>query len=166
MVIYRIENDGFKYQELDLDIRDFVDGFPDTLSTIEIYRFSKSNLSLKQYWPNMATGFSEIEGNENLMPDIAVWIDATLLLSPKAYRLLIDLLLPYGEFLPIHIDAEVYQIFNCLTVVDMNSEISDKVVFKPDEDDEEFDMAVHCTDRLRNAIQSFDLRGVIFEEVD
>lgn len=165
MTMYRIENDGFRYQELDLDVGDFVDSFPDTLSTIEVYQFSKNNLSLAQYWPSMATGFWEIEGGENLIPDIAVWIDATLLLSPKAYRLLGDLLLPYGEFLPIHIENEIYQIFNCLTVVDLNGDIHTKVAFKPSDVSDEIDMTVCCTDRLKDAIQSFGLQGIIFEKI-
>lgn len=166
MTIFKIDNDDFRYQELDLFINDFIDSFPADINDIVIHDFSRNNLSLAPYWPSMATGFSEIEGNENLIPDIAVWIDATLLLSPKAYRLLGDLLLPYGEFLPIHIENEIYQIFNCLTVVDLNGDIQTKVAFKPSDVSDEIDMTVYCSDRLKDAIQSFGLLGVIFEKIN
>jgi hypothetical protein len=166
MTIFIIDNDDFRYQELDLFIDDFIDAFPADISDIAIHDFSRNNLSLAPYWPSMVTGFSAIEGRENLIPDIAVWIDATLLLSPKAYRLLGDLLLPYGEFLPLHIEDEIYQIFNCLTVADLDIDDTSRVVFKPSESSNEIDMAVYCTDRLREAVQSFGLQGIVFEKID
>ncbi|HTF94719.1 MAG TPA: response regulator receiver protein [Cellvibrio sp.] len=163
MKIFKIDNDGFRYQELDLFIDDFIDAFPADMSDIAIHDFSRNNMSLAPYWPSMVTGFSVIEGKENLIPDIAAWIDATLLLSPRSYRLLGDLLSPYGEFLPIQIDNEIYQIFNCLTVVDVHSRSQDEVVFKPLEITDGIAMATYCTDRFREAVQSFGLKGIIFE---
>src|SRR6218665_3064488 len=112
MVIYKVENDGFRFQELDLNVFDFQRYFPDEISTLELHQFAENNLSLSKYWPSMKTDFSTIEGGENLLPDVSCWIGATLLLSPKAYRLLGELLKPFGEFLPIWIDDQAYQIFN------------------------------------------------------
>jgi hypothetical protein len=166
MTIYKIDNDDFRYQELDLFIDDFIDAFPADMSDIAIHDFSRNNLALAPHWPSMVTGFSIIEGRENFIPDIAVWIDATLLLSPKAYRLLGDLLLPFGEFLPIHIDDEIYQIFNCLTVIDLNGDLNATVAFKPSKVSNEIEMAVYCTDRLKEAIQSFGLQGIVFEKLN
>ncbi len=165
MTIFRIDNDDFRYQELDLFIDDFIDAFPADISDIAIHDFSRNNMSLAPYWPSMTTGFSLIEGRENLLPDVAVWVDATLLLSPKAYRLLGDLLSPYGEFLPLHIEGEIYQIFNCLTVVDLNTDTQDKVAFKPSVVSDEIGVAMYCNDQLKEAIQSFGLQGIVFEKL-
>jgi len=165
MTTYKIDNDDFRFQELDLFIDDFIDAFPADMSDIAIHDFSRNNLALAPHWPSMATGFSVIEGRENLIPDVAVWIDATLLLSPKAYRLLGDLLLPYGEFLPIQIENEIYQIFNCMTIVDLNSDIHSAVAFKPSNISDEIGMTVYCTDRLKEAIQSLGLQGIVFEKI-
>ena len=71
MSIYAIRNDGFRYQELDLEINDVIDSFPDEVSYDDAHDFSLNNLSLKDFWPNIATGFSAIEGQANLLPDLA-----------------------------------------------------------------------------------------------
>ncbi len=171
MAIYLIENDGFRFQELDLHINDFIENFPDAMDMASVHDFSKNNLALTAYWKKLRTGFSIIEGGENLLPDVSCWIGATLLLSPKANRLLKDLLDSYGEFLPILIGEHVYYIFNCLTVCDAegngifdfsfdSSSIKDKVVFKPQS---KFDTSLFCSDYLKDAIESFELHGVVFE---
>lgn len=166
MTIFKIDNDGFRFQELDLFIDDFIDAFPEDISDIDIHDFSRNNMALAPHWPSMVTGFSVIEGRENLIPDIVVWIDATLLLSPKAYRLLGDLLSPCGEFLPIHIEDETYQIFNCLAVEDIKNASQSKAAFKPSRVSDEINIATYCTDRLKDAVQSFELQGVVFESVN
>lgn len=45
------------------------------------------------------------------IPDIASWV-GNLALSPKAYSLLADSLRAYGEFLPISINDEIWQVLN------------------------------------------------------
>jgi hypothetical protein len=172
MVIYKIENDGFRFQELDLDVFDFQSSFPDEISTLELHQFSENNLSLAKYWPSMSTGFFPIDGGENLVPDVSCWIGATLLLSPRAHRLLGETLMPFGEFLPIWIENDIYQIFNCLTVCTAagsddstiefdRGDAKNKVIFKPGKD---FECHIYCLDQLRNAIESFKLKGVVFQE--
>lgn len=165
MMIYRIENDGFRYQELDLEMGDLIDSFPDNLSTLEIHDFSQHNMALSPYWKPVSTGFSSIEGSENQLPDITYWIGATLVLSPKAYRYLGELLSPYGEFLPVMIGGEAYQIFNCLGIVGEGmplAEIKDKAVFKASW---ESTQKIFCSEQLKEAIHTFDLAGSVFEEV-
>lgn len=83
MKIFSVRRDGYKYQELDLEIDDFIEIFHDKLDYNTIQDFSINNLSLADYWQPLSTGFSTIAGQENLIPDIANWIGATLLLSPK-----------------------------------------------------------------------------------
>ncbi|MES2826416.1 MAG: response regulator receiver protein [Pseudomonadota bacterium] len=174
MEIFAVRRDGYKYQELDLEIDDFIDIFRDELDYNTIQDFSINNLSLANYWQPLSTGFSTIARQENLIPDIANWIGATLLLSPKAYRYLGDLLSPFGEFLPIQIESETFQIFNCLTVAEINSvpgdsekfsfnedSIGDKLIFKTPY---QHCLDIYCTARFQEAVESFDLKGVIFDK--
>lgn len=174
MQIYLIENDGFRYQELDLHINDFIEEFPDDMDTLTIHDFSKHNLALAKYWPDMRTGFSQIEGGENLVPDVTCWVGATLLLSPRAYRLLADLLRPFGELLPLWIEKDLYYIFNCLTVCDaegddsyqfkfVSSSVGGKALFKPPMD---FDCSLFCLEQFKNAVEDFELKGVLFSNID
>ncbi len=55
------------------------------------------------------------------------------MLSPKAYRLLKELLEPFGEFLPVTIDDERYFTFNCLTFVDADESQSEKQLYEGEE---------------------------------
>lgn len=172
METYAIRRDGYDYQELDLEIDDFIEIFPEEINYNTIHDFSMENLALAQYWKPVSTGFSEIHGEKNLSPDICNWIGATLVLSPKAYRFLKETLNPFGEFLPVLIDNDTYYIFNCLTVVNGDSSAShfsfstesirDKLIFKSTE---QHCIDIYCTDRLKDAIESFGLRGVMFDRL-
>lgn len=175
--LYSIRRDGFKYQELDLEVRDFAKSFPENYSYHQAHYFSVENIAMKDFWPPMRTGFSKIQGQENLIPDITTWICASLLLSPKAYRFLGETLSPFGEFLPILIESgdnwEEYQIFNCLTLADViEEECSDtNMVFNPEsiKDKLIFKTTFHnclylyCQERLKDVVESFGLNGVIFD---
>lgn len=171
--IYAVRQDGFKYQELDLEIGDIIDFFPEEYDFDQVHDFSTENIAMAGFWELFKTGFSEIEGEENLIPDITTWIDATLFLSPKAHRLLGDSLTPFGELLPIVIEDETYYLFNCLKTVSkdeekssdeelflVESEIKDDLVFKcveaPRKD-------VFCSERFKQLVEDFDLKGVVFE---
>lgn len=158
---YVIERDGFKYQELDLEVNDFIDDFPEDIDYGQAHDFSLENLSLSGFWKPLRTGFSKIEGESNLIPDVTLWIDATLFLSPRAYRVLFDSLKPYGEFLPVHIDSDVYYIFNCLTAVDLESDdMSDKFVFKSISGG---CVKMYGNERFKTAIESFEIEGLDFK---
>lgn len=173
MNIYAIRRDGYKYQELDLDINDFIDDFPEEIDYGTAHDFSSENLKMAGFWKLYSTGFSEIEGQENLIPDICNWIDATLLLSPKAHRLLGDTLVPFGEFLPIVIEGETYQIFNCLTTAEVNDKASTETHLEFDEASVGESLAfkspfqlcqdIYCTERLKSLIEDFDLKGIVFD---
>jgi hypothetical protein len=156
-VIYKIERDGYKFKELDLEVSDIIDAFPENIDYLTAQEFCEHNISLSTTWTLLKTEFSDIEGNENLIPDICAWIDSTLLLSPKAKRLLGDTLSEYGEFLPIMIDDEKYKIFNCLTLRD--TENSNDLVFKTSDSNCAY---LYCQQRLKDLVEELDLRGVMF----
>lgn len=95
------------------------------------------------------------------------------MLSPKAHRLLEDLLAPYGEFIPVFIDDGISQIFNCLTTVDVIEEpssdtnitfdvgrIGEKLVFKTP-----FQgcMNVFCLPWIKDIVESLNLTGLAFD---
>lgn len=175
--LYKIDQDGFKYQELDLKVNDFIESFPENYSYHQAHDFSVENIPMKSFWPPMRTGFLALEGEKNLIPDITTWLNATLLLSPKAFRLLGEALSPFGEFLPILIENsdswDEYQIFNCLTLADVIEEkssdtekvfdldsVGNKLIFKT-----KFDncLDLFCQERLKTVVESFDLSGIIFD---
>ncbi|WP_444997490.1 hypothetical protein [Aliikangiella sp. IMCC44359] len=178
MDIYAIRNDGFKYQELDLLITDIFDYFPESFTERDIVYFSLNNTSLSDFWQFKKTGWSKIEGEENLIPDITKWVNATLVLSPKAHRYLGDMMSPFGEFLPIQIEDEEdpHYIFNCLTTAKVdesksNSEenkmifleksVGDKLFFKsPYQSCQD----IFCTGRIKEQIESTGLTGIIFDD--
>lgn len=156
-MIYSIERDGYKYKELDLEVSDFIDVFPEDIDYVSAQEFSENNISLASSWELLKTDFSEIEGHENLIPDISTWIDATLLLSPKAKRLLGETLAEYGEFLPIKINDETFEIFNCLTLRE-TKEASD-LIFKSADS---HCANLYCQQRFKDLVEDLDLQGVVF----
>ncbi|TQV87365.1 response regulator receiver protein [Aliikangiella coralliicola] len=178
MEIYAIREDGFKYQELDLLVTDILDIFPPKYTPADAVHFSYNNIALSEFWVLKKTGWSKIEGRENLIPDITKWLNATLLLSPKAHRYLSDLMSPYGEFLPIQIEDEEnpHYIFNCLTTVDVDESkssiqesrivfleesIGDKLFFKaPFQSCQD----VYCTGRAKEQIESLGFSGIVFDD--
>lgn len=173
MNIYAIRQDGFKYQELDLRVNDFIDHFPEGTEYMQAQKFSLNNIAMSAFWPSMKTGFSKIEDGENHIPDITDWIDATLVLSPDAYRYTKTFMEPFGEFLPIHIDGKTHQIFNCLTTAETDSakctedklvfdekSVGEKLLFKsPDQ----HCLDVFCTDRFKDLVESYGLKGLVFD---
>jgi hypothetical protein len=157
-MVFTIERDGYKFKELDLEVSDFVKFLPEDIDYVTAHEFSQHNISLLPTWKLLKTEFSDIEGNENLIPDICTWIDATLLLSPKAKRLLGDSLAPYGEFLPLMIDDEQYELFNCLTLLD-SKEGADELVFKTTDSNS---MYLYCQERLKVIVTELGFQGIVF----
>jgi hypothetical protein len=107
---------------------------------------------------------------------------SSLVLSPKAYRYLGELLSGSGEFLPVLVSGETFYIFNCLAwgeVDDKNTAydyfdgvefglkclvftnaVEDMVVFKSAVDG---CTTLFCGDRFKSAIENFGLDGVVFD---
>lgn len=180
--IFAIRNDNYSFQELDLMIDDIVDARPPALSEDAVLDFSLTNCEMSDWWPMPDTEFIPIDDDSAPIPDIAKWIDASLVLSPKAYRLLGDTLKEYGELLPITVKKETYYIFNCRTFGQVKKElceksyydgeeagiktivfdlddVSPKLVFKTDYN---AGLELYCGERLKKLVEDFGLRGVIF----
>lgn len=109
---YRLSNNYLEFKELDLQILDVINFAPDNIDLDSVFEFSTLNLSMASWWRRPET---EFVGEQSEIPDVSLWIDGSLILSPKSHRLLGDLLSKYGEFLPVTVGAEGYFIFNSLT---------------------------------------------------
>ena len=129
--IFAIRKDIPKYQILDLDMLDVTRNMPDHVDMDSVYDFSQLNTSMGEWWEPPETKYIDTEKGNSKIPDISCWIDASLVLSPKAYRLLRDSLNPIGEFLPVSIDDETHYIFNCFQLAEANEE---KSVFNEEKD--------------------------------
>lgn len=184
--IYRIENDGFKFKWLGLEIHDIVDLAPQEYSLKQLHRFPLHNLSLSSWWEKVETTFKpNFDMADAPIPDIAVWLGyASLVLNEKAYDAIGSMLKEFGEFLPIASDGVTYHIFNCRTLVDTDEQHSrktmfdglpigvekfvfadnhtnDQIVFKS-----EYNSCVDlfCGDALKNAVEKHQLNGVAFSK--
>ena len=181
--IYAIRKDAPNYKQLDLGILDITRHAPNTINLDDIYEFSKNNTAMKSWWKKPETKFIDYGGEPpSLLPDISCWIDATLVLSPKAYRMLGELLQPSGEFLPVLVRDETYHIFNCLVPgeadeknsvfeyvngnrfglehLEFMDSASELLVFKSTL---QSCLTLFCNERFKNAVEGFGLQGIIFD---
>lgn len=168
MTAYRLKR-CLDYAAIDLRCDDIETYFPEEFDMAEIFSFSLHNISLSGFWPNLKTDFIA-DTAEQPLPDISLWLDYGLLLSPTSKIYLSEMLKPYGEFLPIYIGDEKWHIFNCLTTVELDAKettknkitfnrnvVGNKLIFKclnPD------DFGFYCTDNFKKAIESYDLKGL------
>lgn len=182
--IYAIRNDGFGYQNLDLTLLDIARFAPENIDPDTVMDFSRTNSRLAEWWQTPDTRFVSNEGVKNLgIPDISAWIGASLVLSPRAYRYLSDTLKSYGELLPVTVGNETFFIFNCTQLGEeelsaceyetqggipiqlRNLAFKDSVqalpVFKSSY---ESCLTVFCNERFMNAVEEFNLAGVVFDE--
>lgn len=182
--LYAIRKDLPKYKVLDLDILDITRNVPDEINLDSVYDFSQMNYAMAEWWKAPDTRYiSTANAGAAAVPDISCWVDATLTLSPKAYRLLNDSLKDYGEFLPVSVAGESHYIFNCLT---LGLPKEDKCTFNNEEGMQagpkylEFDqsaseflvfktpiencLTLFCNERFKQIVESFGLRGAIFDD--
>jgi len=184
MTTYTIRNDGYSFQELDLEIDDFIDARPKGVDESIVLDFSLENYSMISWWPTPDTEFVAIDEQSAPIPDICRWIDASLVFSAKAHRLLGELLIPFGEFLPLTIRGEAFYIFNCLTLAKVNEDFCEKNIYKGEEAGiktlvfDETDVAdklvfktiydscmnLYCSERFKNVVTDYALTGVVFSE--
>ena len=185
MTVYAIRNDGYDFQELDLEIDDFIDARPEGVDERLVMDFSLENYAMLSWWPTPDTEFVAIDDAAGApIPDICKWIDASLALSAKAHRLLGDTLKPFGEFLPLTIRGEAFYIFNCLTLGKINEDLCEKNIYKGQEAGikslvfDERDVAdklvfkttydscmdLYCAERLKHIVEDYKLTGILFSE--
>ena len=110
MTFYAIRKDLPDYQVLDLDLMDVTRNLPDGVDLDSVYDFSQLNTAMISWWQTPETRYISTSSKKAQIPDISCWIDATLVLSPRAYRLLKDTLSNSGELLPVQVGEEHQQI--------------------------------------------------------
>lgn len=183
---YAIRNDGIKFKDLDLTTMDVLHTAPETIPMDDILGFHRNNTTMAKWWVTPETGFiNNADVPEGAVPDIALWSGGSgsaLVLSPKSFRYLGDLLQSYGEFLPVKVNGETYYIFNCLVLgeaddsktvmeyayedefglksIGFKDSVNEHIVFKSTID---ACITLFCGDRFKEAVESFELRGIIFD---
>ncbi len=181
---FAIRKDAPKYKQLDLSILDVTRHAPDDIDTDRIYQFSERNTAMLSWWSTPDTKFIDYGGEpSSIMPDLSCWIDATLVLSPKANRLIGEILAKFGELLPVTIASEIYYIFNCFTKgeadeqgskieysngievdlehLEFKDSASKHLIFKSDF---EKCRTLFCGVQFKEVVELFDLKGLIFDE--
>ena len=183
--VYAIRHSKQSYfRELELDVMDIARYSPDEVSLDEVTRFSELNTSMAGWWQPIITNFYDDQDDKHMgTPEICPWVGGTLILSPKAFRLLKGSIKGCGEFLPIKVGPEEYQIFNCLSLGEddllasevehdgdlalwvnglVTAPVNDKqLVFKSPL---EKGATLFCTDRFKDVVESFGLKGLYFDE--
>ena len=182
MTFYAIRKDVPDYQVLDLDVLDVTRSLPDGVDLDSVYDFSQLNTAMISWWHTPETRYISTSSKKAQIPDISCWVDATLVLSPRAYRLLKDTLSNSGEFLPVQVGNDVHYIFNCFA---LGRPDEDKCVFNNEEGMEaglkhlELDpsasellvfkvqlencLTLFCNDRFKQIVESFELRGLLLD---
>jgi hypothetical protein len=192
MPLYAIRNDGYKFKELSLNTADVARHAPDDVPLTDVVGYYHLNIAMRSWWHTPETSFKDIHGvPKGAIPDISLWTGgagSSLVLSPKAFRMLEDLLASSGEFLPVTVKHEKYEdqtfhIFNCLVLADADEaqteheyidgvqfglkhigftdSVANLLVFKSPINN---CMSLFCGERFKEAVESFGLTGVIFDE--
>lgn len=181
---YKVYESETIYKELDLDLLDVMNAAPESVELSDILEFQRTTKKMSSWWPVLQTDFQDLEGEKNSpLPDVRPWFDSSLVLSPRAYRLLGDALKQCGELLPVQAEGDTYYIFNCLTVGEDDKDNCsfkqvegidfelERLTFK-DSNAKHFIFKsemdsyrnLFCTDRFKNAVEEFGLTGISFDE--
>lgn len=188
--IYAIRNNGFGYRSLDLTLLDIARFAPEDIEPDAVLEFNTQNSAMSPWWKTPDTAFVANDGVEDLgIPDLSTWIGASLVLSPKAYRYLGDTLKEAGELLPVTVNNETFYIFNCHSLgkeslgeedldqcdYEMIGDTPvqlDKLAFQDSAKEltafksrYETCLTVFCNERLKSAVESYELTGVVFDRV-
>lgn len=173
------------FRELELNVMDIARYSPDDVSLDDVTRFSELNTSMAGWWQPIITNFYDAPDDKGMdIPEICPWVGGTLILSPKAFRLVKDSITGCGEFLPLKVGPEEYQIFNCLSLgeddlaaseVEYDGDLAlwvNSLVTAPANNKQlvfksplEKGVTLFCTDRFKDVVESFGLKGLCFDEV-
>lgn len=183
---YLIENDGYGFKWLALQVDDFIDLMPEAYSDSQLLRFSYHNTSLADGWEGVRSRFVQSDDAPQLpIPDVSLWLSgAALVISSKAYEVLSELIAGFGELLPVTSDEGTFYIFNCRTSVDADptqsehiiesgqvigvkrlgfnsKDVGDTVIFKTS-----FNNCtdLFCSNAFKQAVEAHGLTGVKFSE--
>lgn len=186
MNVFKILPDYEQFQAFHLPMKDLVVRLGQKVPPKKLMHFSKHNLSLVEVWEDFQGHFAPIEGvtKVDAIPDISVWTNAALILSPKAKGSLQEKLESQGEFLPVKTAQGGFWIYNCLAMVAADKERSRRVqeqgqvldvkaiafreeevegrlVFKTDYD---ASRSIYCTQTFRDVVKSKGLQGLNFSD--
>lgn len=183
-MIYAIRNDDMKYQQLDLDIIDLLDHKPDSIPLEAFMSFEQNGLSLKEWWPNtLELDFYKPRAQANKIPDVSVWTGSTLVLSPRADRLIGEKLKHYGELLPFRFQNENWFLFNCLNSVHSDPDQTDYHVLDGENGSvkrlgfhdtanevfifkcpEEYSLTPFANEFFKNTLKEYEIGGVLLDD--
>lgn len=167
------------YRYVDYETIHLLDIAPEEMTTDQVLDFSETNVPMGSWW--QVPEIDYLDGDED-KPDITIWQNATLLLSPRAHRLLADMMKPYGEFLPVQLEGETHQLFNCLMFGDEDKSSTEfeydgdqrlglkTLVFHASCDEillfkskSNKGLTTFCNQKFKDALESFKLKGLTFD---
>lgn len=115
--IFALQSDK-SFPVLDLKLSDLLRLLPKGVSLDSVVQFSYQNPPMTAWWKSLETVFVGDNIGKSTIPDLSLWADATLILSPKAYLRLGGPLRSSGEFLPIKIGHKKFYIFICFVIAE------------------------------------------------
>lgn len=127
MIVYKIFDDVKNYQSFHLDNEDFLDLLDESIGEAAAMQFSQQNIALQSHWKPLKITFRQNDESKNKVPDIGLWRNASMILSPKATEVLRPMLVKLGELLPLDFEGKEYSLFNCMTEVAADESLSVKV---------------------------------------
>ena len=186
-MIYKVKRDEAHYQQLTLDAFNLGDQLASSgIGLDECANLGLLNVELANRWVRVESSFSPLLDHPTAVkiPNISIWVNATLVLSEKAYAGLKLALVDFGEFLPINVNGFTYYIFNLLVEGKRDQEktqyeweddlaielvslafdqadIQDKHLFKSFEHG--FG-GVFCSEAFKATCEELDLDGLVFDE--
>ncbi|MBT0003194.1 hypothetical protein ACRTDN_00185 [Vibrio alginolyticus] len=182
MSIYQIRNLNRYFKVLEHDPFQRAMAAGDGVLLDRLFNEPVRALGLADVWVEESVKFTAHYKTSVKIPDISVW-GSWLVLTPRAVEVLRPYIETDGEFLPIVIDGEKFQVFNVMSFGEedkehtkheyidghpaglemlkfVESSVTDKYVFKS------FMQGcnlLYCDDKLKNLCNEHDLRGVEFD---
>ncbi|AZZ92822.1 hypothetical protein EUZ85_19660 [Hahella sp. KA22] len=178
-----LQPDSYDYQQLHFDRRLFLSKAKNIQEQRQYLAFSLHNLPLEPFWEGSWVGEFRSDDDESHrpIPDISMWLPGTMILSPKAYKVLAELISTCGELLPVNCQGERFYIFNCMTIVNadeagsrrtmeggrivsidkLNFSPTSRAIFKTTYDNT---WGLYCQEAVKDAIERSHLSGMQVSE--
>lgn len=129
--MYRLDANFDNFHNIDIDFDQIERVIDAALGQNTFYYAGRNNTQLAPHWADFGGTRNFTELNSHLpAPDITLWYNTYLVLNPNAFAKLESQLMPYGEFLPITIDAITHQLFNCHRIVEVDTAESEQEIIK------------------------------------
>lgn len=183
MKIYKLTADVAQYGSLEIfNTEELITAF----GVVKYRKLRSVQTSIADKWPKSHGGFYDMYSQEaqplSRSPDVYLWMNVFLMLSPRAMEVLHPLLHLMGEFLTFECDDQEYYLFAAHNVVEPDlsqshpisddqggyggvaslafkaSSIGTQILFKTN-----FDRFSHlyCTEQFKRTIDSAKLKGLL-----